>query len=280
MTKTGFLRWWVAAVSLAAAVPAGAQSPSPFLSALDAIAQRQLRARADVIAGIKDVAAAEARKKAVREKVLSLIGGLPDYRAATHLEHELPCHARFLEHCVRGGLAQLVVAGTCLEYGMQEGELDESMVAAPIVAYARAKEALRQRAAALRDELGFGLGWIRLFYLFGDGQSPTSLYQQLRAAVASGAPRFRMSPGDQIRDFLSIETAAAKLAGLVMAHPDAGIVNLCSGRPVAVADAVRGWLREWGANLDLDLGALPYPDYEPFAFWGSTRRLDALPVTP
>ena len=80
MTKTGSLRWLVVAVSLAAVVPAGAQSPSPFLAALDAIAQRQLRARADVIAGIKDTAAAEARKKAVREKVLALIGGLPDYR--------------------------------------------------------------------------------------------------------------------------------------------------------------------------------------------------------
>jgi dienelactone hydrolase len=80
MRKTGSLRWWwVVAVSLAV-VPVGAQSPSPFLAALDAIAQRQLRARADVIAGIKDTAAAEARKKAVREKVLSLIGGLPDYR--------------------------------------------------------------------------------------------------------------------------------------------------------------------------------------------------------
>ena len=80
MTKTGSLRWWwVLAVSLAV-VPVGAQSPSPFLAALDAIAQRQLRARADVIAGIKDTAAAEARKKVVREKVLSLIGGLPDYR--------------------------------------------------------------------------------------------------------------------------------------------------------------------------------------------------------
>ena len=80
MTKTGSLRWLVVAISLAAVVPVGAQSPSPFLAALDAIAQRQLRARADVIAGIKDTAAAEARKKAVREKVLALIGGLPDYR--------------------------------------------------------------------------------------------------------------------------------------------------------------------------------------------------------
>src|SRR5262245_37917228 len=81
MTKTGSLRsWWWVAVSLAAVVPVGAQSPSPFLAALDGIAQRQLRARADVIAGIKDTAAAEARKKVVREKVLALIGGLPDYR--------------------------------------------------------------------------------------------------------------------------------------------------------------------------------------------------------
>jgi dienelactone hydrolase len=80
MTRTGSWRWWWVAVSLAAVVPAGAQSPSPFLAALDAIAQRQLRARADVIAGIKDTAAAEARKQAVREKVLALMGGLPDYR--------------------------------------------------------------------------------------------------------------------------------------------------------------------------------------------------------
>src|SRR5688572_2712846 len=81
MTKTGSLHsWWWVAVILAAVVPLRAQSPSPFLAALDAIAQRQLRARADVIAGIKDTAAADARKKVVRERVLSLMGGLPDYR--------------------------------------------------------------------------------------------------------------------------------------------------------------------------------------------------------
>jgi dienelactone hydrolase len=81
MTKTGSLRaWWWVAVIFAVVVPVRAQSPSPFLAALDAIAQRHLRARADVIAGIKDTAAAEARKKVVRERILSLIGGLPDYR--------------------------------------------------------------------------------------------------------------------------------------------------------------------------------------------------------
>ncbi len=81
MNRTGFSpSVWLIAGVFAVVVPLAAQTPSPFLSALDAIAQRQLRARADVIAGIKDTAAAEARKKAVREKVLALIGGLPDYR--------------------------------------------------------------------------------------------------------------------------------------------------------------------------------------------------------
>ena len=203
-------------------------------------------------------------------------GGLPNYRSNAHLEHELPMQARFLEQALRGGLRRVVVTGTCLEYGLREGELDESMAVAPRVPYAEAKDVLHRRLRTLRDELGFGLGWLRLFYLYGEGQATTSLYRQLRSAIESGARRFAMSPGDQVRDFLAIERAAGMLADLAIDRSDAGVVNVCSGRPETVSDTVRGWLREWGADLELDLGALPYADYEPFAFWGSTRRLDAL----
>jgi dTDP-6-deoxy-L-talose 4-dehydrogenase (NAD+) len=203
-------------------------------------------------------------------------GGLPNYRSNTHLDRELPMQARFLEQALRGGLRRVVVTGTCLEYGMREGELDESMAVAPRVPYAQAKDALHRRLHMLRDELGFGLGWLRLFYLYGEGQAPTSLYRQLQAAIESGARRFAMSPGDQVRDFLAIEVAAGMLADLATGPVDADVANVCSGRPVTIAAIVRGWLREWGADLELDLGALPYADHEPFAFWGSTRRLDAL----
>jgi len=58
-----------------------AQEPrSALLTELNAIAQRQLRGRADTIAAIRDTAAAQARQKQVRERILSLIGGLPEYR--------------------------------------------------------------------------------------------------------------------------------------------------------------------------------------------------------
>jgi dienelactone hydrolase len=57
-----------------------AQPPGPtLLTELDAIAQKQLKERANAIATIQDRRAADARKVEVRKKILSLIGGLPDY---------------------------------------------------------------------------------------------------------------------------------------------------------------------------------------------------------
>lgn len=58
-----------------------AQQPAqdPLLRWMDQIAQRQLQAREDGIAKIRSVADAERRKQSVRETLLSLIGGLPDY---------------------------------------------------------------------------------------------------------------------------------------------------------------------------------------------------------
>jgi hypothetical protein len=36
---------------------------------------------------------------------------------------------------------------------------------------------------------------------------------------------------------------------------------------------VESWLRDNGWRITLRLGRYPYPDYEPFAFWGSAEKL-------
>ena len=203
-------------------------------------------------------------------------GGLPNYRSDHHVQVELPRQVRFLRACIEGGLSRLVVAGTCLEYGMAPGERSESDQTAPVTTYADAKVRLHRELQALQGRHDFGLTWLRLFYLYGPGQAPSSLYSQLGAAVASGAPRFGMSPGDQVRDFMPVKQAANRIASIALRHPDAGIVNVCSGIPVSVENRVRAWLREWNAEITLDRGVHCYPDYEPHAFWGSTKKLDSL----
>ena len=70
-------------------------SQSPLVHELNAIAVRQLKERGEAIAAIRDVPAAQARQDEVRARVLSLVGGLPDYRG--------PLNARVTKSTSREG---------------------------------------------------------------------------------------------------------------------------------------------------------------------------------
>ena len=156
---------------------------------------------------------------------------------------------------------------------MQSGQLDESCETAPGNPYGFAKDCLRRQLEFRQQTKSFGLTWARLFYLHGDDQASNSLFPLLRAAVERGDPTFNMSGGEQIRDYLPIGETAHYLVALALAPTDAGIVNVCSGRPISVRKLVEGWIAERAWPIGLNLGHYPYPDYEPLAFWGNADNL-------
>jgi len=203
-------------------------------------------------------------------------GGLPNYRSAHHTDVELPAQVAFLERMVQSGLRNLVVTGTCLEYGMQSGALREDLPTQPHTPYGVAKDALRRHLLDLRERTagGFRLTWTRLFYMFGEGQAPHSLHPQLRAAVARGDAVFPMSGGMQLRDYLPVEDVARAIVSLALQNRHHGVVNVCSGRPVSVRALVEGWIRDHGWSITPEYGHYPYPDWEPMEFWGDRTKLD------
>ncbi|MBV4490542.1 NAD-dependent epimerase/dehydratase family protein [Pseudomonas oryzicola] len=202
--------------------------------------------------------------------------GLPNYQALFHLEQNLMADYRFVKHAVEAGVAQVLVTGTCFEYGMQSGPLDEHCPARPANPYGLAKHSLHQFLQALQKHRPFTLQWARLFYLHGEGQNPNSLLAALDRAIDSKAAVFDMSAGEQLRDFQPVTEAARQLAGLLHCAGFSGVVNCASGRPVAVRSLVEQRLRERGAELLLNLGHYPYPSHEPMAFWAVTDRLEQL----
>lgn len=200
-------------------------------------------------------------------------GGLPHYHARTHFETELPAHYRFLRNLVEAGLSNFLVAGTCLEYGPISGCLREDLTPRAHTPYGFAKDALRRQLAFLKLEHPFNLTWARLFYLYGEGQAESSLYGQLRMAVARGDKTFDMSGGEQLRDYLPVEVAAAHVVSLALARSDIGVINICSGAPISVRRLVEGWIRDNGWPIGMSLGRYPYPDHESMAFWGDRSKL-------
>lgn len=203
-------------------------------------------------------------------------GGLPHYRSLHHFEEELPAQYRFLRNLVESGLSSLVVTGTCLEYGMQSGELTEAHAARPDNPYALAKDTLRRQLEFLQGHARIALSWARLFYLYGDGQAESSLLPQLKRAVAAGERHFNMSGGEQLRDYLPVTDVAKALVDLTINRANAGIVNVSSGKPVSVRRLVEGWIESHGWDIRPNLGHYSYPDYEPLAFWGNREKLDRL----
>ncbi|MGD9974260.1 MAG: NAD-dependent epimerase/dehydratase family protein [Desulfatirhabdiaceae bacterium] len=200
--------------------------------------------------------------------------GLPNYRALFHFESNLPADYNFLKNMVNSGTKHLLVTGTCFEYGMQSGQLSEDMITLPANPYGLAKDTLRKILEIMQKHHPFVLQWLRLFYLYGPGQNPSSLIAQLDKAIDNAEPVFNMSGGEQLRDYLPVHEVARRIDFLINNPQCCGVINCCSGEPISVRRLVENRLRERGATLQLNLGYYPYPDYEPMAFWGDSQKLD------
>lgn len=199
--------------------------------------------------------------------------GLPYYNNLIHIEKVLHANYHFLKNMIVQGLSRLVVTGTCFEYGLQNGALNEGMATNPMTSYGIAKDTLRKFLEQLQHTIPFEFTWIRLFYIYGKGQHPHSLLSQLEQIIDEGGPTFNMSGGEQLRDYLPVHKAAEYIVKLTTHSQGHGIVNCCSGSPISIRKLVENYLKKKKRQIQLNLGYYPYPTHEPMAFWGSTEKL-------
>lgn len=202
--------------------------------------------------------------------------GLPDYRGMFNVTENLVAEIALFRQLVEWGVPHLVVAGTCLEYGIQFGPLCEEGHTQPTTPYGLAKDTLRKTLQMMQQTRPFTLQWMRLFYMYGPGQSDKSLLSQLDLALAEGRETFDMSQGDQLRDYLPVEEVAERFARVIGQEAVSGVINCCSGHPISVFDLVQRHLAARSLTIRVNRGVYPYPDYEAMAFWGVPKRLQSL----
>lgn len=205
------------------------------------------------------------------EKCNSLIhlawSGLPNFDKMYHVKKNLNLQFIFLRKIIELGITDITVTGTCLEYGLIEGELDPKMRTNPVVPYAIAKDKLRKKLFQLNLENKFNLKWLRLFYMFGDGQSEKSILSQLQFALDNKKEIFNMSAGEQERDYLHVQDVARIIVDYAK-NKENGIYNVCSGKSIKIKNLVKNYLTQNNKNIQLNYGYYDYNNYEPMSFWG------------
>ncbi len=194
--------------------------------------------------------------------------GLPNYKSEFHIGENLPMNYNFIKFLIQKGIKNILISGTCAEYGMQSGMIKSSSPTKPNTQYAFAKDALHKQLRFLQNEFEFNLQWARLFYIYGEGgERKNSILKQLDMAIENGEKIFNMSGGEQLRDYLSVEEVASQLFEIFESHKN-GAFNVCSGQPISIRRLVENHIKKRGSEIKINPGFYPYLDYEPMAFWG------------
>lgn len=178
---------------------------------------------------------------------------------------------RLMEQAKLAGVRRLVVAGTFAEYGKSADRYDLIPTDAPLLPtypYAASKAAAFAAAHAFSIDSGLELYYLRIFSAYGEGQFSGNFWPALKEAAQSGAD-FKMTMGEQIRDYIPVESVVKRFLLASELKPIQGkilVVNVGTGAPVTMRAFAEYWWNFWGAKGQLCVGALPYRANEVMRF--------------
>ena len=164
---------------------------------------------------------------------------------------------RLIQQAAAQGVKNVMVAGTCFEYGVAaEGQdfVHPATEMRPSLSYPISKAAATTACMGLARQLSLRLQVLRIFQVFGEGEAATRFWPALRSAALEGRD-FAMSAGVQVRDFIEVSEVATQFLnaiefnGVMPGEPQ--LRNVGTGRAESLLEFARAWWAAWGATGQL-----------------------------
>jgi nucleoside-diphosphate-sugar epimerase len=172
--------------------------------------------------------------------------------------------AQLARQATEQGVRQMIVAGSCFEYGRSAERVPFIEVDTPLepaLSYPTSKAAASVAFLGLARELNLQLKLMRIFQVYGEGEQATRLWPSLRAAAQEGRD-FPMSAGEQVRDFIAVEEVARQFVQALdfsdVAPGQPQVSHVATGQPQTLLAFAQHWWQHWGGTGKLIPGAVPY----------------------
>jgi len=160
------------------------------------------------------------------------------------------------------GIENFIVAGSCFEYGLSANSYDYIPPSAPLLpnlSYSTSKAAATLSACGLARERSLKMDILRIFQAYGEGESASRFWPSLRSAALNGDD-FRMSAGEQVRDFIHVSDICKEILQTLHStqaiHGRPLIRNIGTGRGTTLLDFARYWWSKWDASGKLIPGSI------------------------
>jgi len=186
---------------------------------------------------------------------------------------ELSNHMTFCQNMMAGGLPVLSVMGTMHEVGYWEGAIDENTPCAPLSQYGIAKNAMRQSLMLTAQKSSCRLRWLRAYYITGDDIRGSSIFSKITQAALDGKKEFPFTQGKNKYDFIDVDDLAEMIAVASLQEDVDGVINVCTGEPVSLADRVERFIQEHHFDIKLQYGAFPDRPYDSPGVWGDASMI-------
>lgn len=190
----------------------------------------------------------------------------------SHIDN-LPLHYRFLENLAKVGCSNITVMGTMHEIGYFEGSVNENTSCHPYSLYGIAKNALREAFFVLESQYHFHAKWLRAYYILGDDEKNQSIFTKIMHWEKEGKTTFPFTSGINQYDFISVQELGEQIAQTVLQEKITGIINVCSGKPVALKNQVTKFLEDHGYSIRPEYGKFPDRPYDSPGMWGDPTKI-------
>lgn len=185
-------------------------------------------------------------------------------------------HYKFLCSMIDGGCKRIAVMGTMHEIGFHEGVIDEYTPCNPLTLYGIAKNALRQALLLYSKDKDVNVYWLRAYYILGDDLKNHSIFTKLLEAAQAGKKVFPFTMGKNKYDFIEVDELADQIATASTQDEITGIINVCTGTAVSLAERVEKFIRERKLDIRLDYGAFPDRPYDSKIVYGDAMKINQI----
>ena len=107
----------------------------------------------------------------------------------------------------------------------------------------------------------------------GDDSKNCSIFTKLIAANENGKKKFPFTMGTNQYDFIDVKELAKQIVCASLQTEITGVINVCSGNPVALKDKVEQFIKDKKLDITLEYGAFPDRAYDSKIIYGDATKI-------
>lgn len=198
---------------------------------------------------------------------------VPVHNSLTHITSLAPTFL-LLKQLIDSGIKQIVTVGSMHEIGYHVGAITEDTAPRPQTFYGIAKDSLRRFMESYVKDKNTVYQHLRFYYTYGDDeQSSGSIFSKILQLAKQGQATFPFTDGTNRFDYIHISELSRQIRAVLEQTEITGIINCCSGRPVAIKDKVEEFIRRHHLNIRPEFGKFPSRPYDSPCIYGDNSKI-------